>query len=366
VADSSSREPATASHRNLDLVRAIAVLIVVARHVVLYYDVPERPWFQHWPFGTAGVAIFFVHTSLVLMFSLDRQSVGGQPVHGPFLVRRIFRIYPLSVIAVVATVFVFHVADPGIIDARVVWANLGLVQNLVGVQSVLVVLWSLPLEMQMYLVLPFLFRLVKIRGWPVIAFVMLPSSILLASLEHLWKWLPTLVPYVPCFVAGVLSFAIWDRLRPRLPWPVIPATIAAGVLAYMLAYHRLHWHAVLAVPMCLALGLLLPLCREIPAGRLSRAAKVVATYSYGIYLFHDIYLRLFARLLAGRVPSLVLGPTTDPWVWLPVGVALAATALTSFGLYHLVERPFIRAGARLASRWRAAPAYAPPEIPKLG
>lgn len=366
MADSTARTVATASHRNLDLVRAIAVLIVVARHLVLYYDVPERPWFQHWPFGTAGVAIFFVHTSLVLMFSLERQSDGRRPVYGAFLIRRIFRIYPLSVLAVVATVFIFRVADPGTLDWGVVLANLGLVQNLVGVSSVLTPLWSLPLEMQMYLLLPFLFLLVKRRGWPVMAFVVLPSSILLAGLEHFLKALPTLIPYAPCFVAGVLSYAIWDRVRPRLPWQAVPATIVAGVLVYMLTYRWLHWKAVLAIPMCLALGLLLPLCRDLPEGRLSRAAKLVATYSYGIYLFHEVYLRLFARLLADRIPSLRLGPSTDPWVWLPVGLALAATALTSFALYHLVELPFMRAGARIASRWRAGPAYAPPDISKAG
>jgi peptidoglycan/LPS O-acetylase OafA/YrhL len=63
-------------------------------------------WIGGWDIswlGVVGVFMFFVHTSLVLMWSLGRK-----PHILDFFIRRIFRIYPLAVTAVLVTVL-FHI-----------------------------------------------------------------------------------------------------------------------------------------------------------------------------------------------------------------------------------------------------------------
>lgn len=71
---------------NLDVLRSVAVLLVLGVHVI------SR--FRHLDIrmGEFGVLIFFVHTTLVLMFSLERQraELPGQPLFVPFMVRRFF------------------------------------------------------------------------------------------------------------------------------------------------------------------------------------------------------------------------------------------------------------------------------------
>jgi peptidoglycan/LPS O-acetylase OafA/YrhL len=143
---------------NLDFMRAYAVMLVWIAHFgrTLGWKHGEAA------LGMFGVLIFFVHTSLVLMLSMER--TGPQPLG--FYIRRIFCIYPLSIITVLA-VLVFRVPCDswGTIwsypSLKTVLLNLALMQNLNGSPSVLAPLWSLSLEIQMYVLLPLLFILVR-------------------------------------------------------------------------------------------------------------------------------------------------------------------------------------------------------------
>jgi len=57
-------------------------------------------WAPTTSFGLFGVLIFFVHTCLVLMYSMERSGLNGSSLHKDFYIRRVFRIYPLSILAV--------------------------------------------------------------------------------------------------------------------------------------------------------------------------------------------------------------------------------------------------------------------------
>ena len=123
---------------NLDMLRSCAVLFVVFFHLLLVHQ--TTPW-NLWAIGHWGVIIFFVHTSLVLMCSLERHrgtSLGD--TYCDFLIRRAFRIYPLSVATVLVIVIlglpVAHLHAGTFfrvpIDAEVLASDMLLVQNVAG------------------------------------------------------------------------------------------------------------------------------------------------------------------------------------------------------------------------------------------
>jgi len=57
---------------NLDFLRAVAVLLVLADHPGRHF---QR--FQFGSLGLFGVLLFFVHTSLVLTYSMQRSHLAG-------------------------------------------------------------------------------------------------------------------------------------------------------------------------------------------------------------------------------------------------------------------------------------------------
>lgn len=132
-------------------------------HVAIFHD--AGAWVR--TLGAAGVAFFFVHTSLVLMQSLDRQT--QERVFVPFVVRRFFRICPVAVL-VTSAVIVFHIPQTMIHRHMISWnytlldviSNLTLAQNfVVPFTSIVPPAWSLSYEVQMYLLLPALYLMIR-------------------------------------------------------------------------------------------------------------------------------------------------------------------------------------------------------------
>jgi peptidoglycan/LPS O-acetylase OafA/YrhL len=81
----------------------------------------------------------------------------------------------------------------------------------------------------------------------------------------------------------------------------------------------------------------LPLFRQIRANWLVASSRVIAKYSYGIYLMHSFAIVLGLNIL--RDHSLGLRLLVE---------AVSLVVLTGLG-YHLLEHPLIRIGAKLAA-----------------
>jgi peptidoglycan/LPS O-acetylase OafA/YrhL len=90
---------------NLDILRSAAVLLVFFDHLLVVLGFDQTPALKKWgveSIGHFGVFMFFIHTSLVLMFSLERlRQAEPRALLRRFYIRRAFRIYPLSILVIV-------------------------------------------------------------------------------------------------------------------------------------------------------------------------------------------------------------------------------------------------------------------------
>lgn len=363
VADAPVRAPAAASidrsivveawssEPNLDALRAFAVLCVVARHLLTMFGVGAYRWFQPQALGTFGVVIFFVHTSLVLMLSLDRQQarrpLAPSRLYAGFLIRRLFRIYPLSIAAVLIIYFglvPFADADSsraGLAvaqDPRALVMNLLLIQDLMQSPLMELPLWSLPAEVQMYLVLPALYFLARARGFKVVMFVVWPLAVATAVVCKKVNPSITVGLFAPCFVAGVVCYLVLRTRRP-LPFWLFPVALAAILATYMVIYARAGMQAGLAILVTLGLAFAIPAFASLRSPAARRATHAVAKYSYGIYLFHSPCLWIaFGKLrFLGTAGSLA--------------AFVALTTIVVVASYHALEAPLIGVGKKIAQRW---------------
>jgi peptidoglycan/LPS O-acetylase OafA/YrhL len=313
---------------NLDLLRACAVTFVLVDHTLSCLGVHgisknELEWL-----GRLGVLFFFVHTCCVLMSSLERHK--GEGLVWRFFVRRAFRIYPLSIAAVLLVMIPPH-APP---LRPVEWlSNLALVQNLTFSRNAFGTLWSLPLEVQMYLFLPFLFLLMRRtkRLWPLLVLFAISIPVALWQPGHVDR--ASVLSYVPDFLPGVIAYWLFRQPMRRLPsWgvPILIGLITAGFLLHP-GWTFPAWIA------CLMLGVTIPLFRQISSHAVNRVTFQLAKYSYGIYLSHSLLL-------------VWMTPTART---LPLYLLLVAAA--SVVSYHAIEYPLIRLGRHFSRDMASAP-----------
>ncbi len=323
---------------NLDFIRAVAVILVVVDHTLLALHVRHISGINTSFVGLIGVWMFFVHTALVLMWSLERK-----PYTLDFYIRRVFRIYPLALTAIAAALltrapligtidnyFQYRSTSPGNLLATSL-----LVYNLVpaqlGFHPIVNVIWTLPLEIQMYLLLPVLFSFASRERtlWPLLLIWCLS-----VGLSYVYfKADMNFISAIPNFLPGVIAFVAFTRFRPSIPAWVFPPFLL--LLIYLVLKRS-------SVPsgwiLSLVLGLALPQFRSFKPSAFTLACNHLARYSYGIYLVHPFALVLGFYLL--RTHSLAL----------KLAVELATISVVSVAAYHLVEKPMIDLGSRLAAR----------------
>lgn len=272
-----------------------------------------------------------------------------------FWVRRIFRIYPLAILAVLVVV-TFRVPpwptfSYGWVGSRLLLENVLLVPN---TAVLLDPMWTLPIEVQMYVLLPLIYLAAK-RRWILRAGIMWVSCLGVACLaQHFMPpttaggpWTSNLRGHLylyvfsPCFAAGVFSFGMTmsKQRGVRLPgwvWPL-------GVVIILSVFHLLYLSSqregpYLDAPLALAIGVLYASVREFRWSALEKFSYWVAEYSYGIYLSHIVIFWIALKVMAH-----------DP-LWMRSAFLIAGSIGVPAILYRAFERPMIELGHRVAGQ----------------
>ena len=330
----------------LDSLRAVAVTLVLLDHLVETIGAASSPISIRiaWQLGRLGVILFFVHTTYVLMMSMQRRGLTGPTLVKDFYVRRGFRIYPLA-LAAVATVILFGIPrtpwsglHPELTPVTVL-SNVLLVQDLTSAPALLGPMWSLSPEVLMYLALPFLFLIVRARPlWSTVAALWFCAVIVAVVAESSGAPQLSVAYFAPCFMSGVVAF--WARERREGSWPFWAWALSlSSIIALYLGIGTLSEEVHVAAAAwccCLLMGVLLPGFAETGSRAVRVTSHVVAKYSYGIYLGHMIALWLAFSLLSEW-------PRVAQW-----GVFAAVVVALPYAGYHLIEEPLIQIGNRVA------------------
>ncbi len=345
-------EPVPNHEANLDFVRALAVLMVVAAHLGWFLGNIRFSFFEFSLLGRLGVVIFFVHSGIVNMLSIDRhvQRAGSYALFRSYMTRRCFRIYPLSIVVVSIVYFtgipVSHIntwsTAIGNHPRAEFLPSLLLLQNFVQFDQILEPLWSLPYEIQIYCLFPLIYlglrrfksSTILICTWAFFAavnHVLGPRLLKHGNVGHTFA-LPDMLFYFLWFLAGLYAYKEMQTSRRVLPFWTLPALLGFLCLVCTLSYDRNKF-----VFISLCLGLALPHVQECELRAVNRICGWVAKYSFGIYLLHD--------------PAIWLGFVRC--AHLPATVKTSIFLLTTFGgsvvFYHAVEYPMIRVGNQAAA-----------------
>ncbi len=358
----------------LDLLRALAIIVVVIYHAALFgFKLPGRVD----RFGWIGVDLFFVLSGYLIGGQLLAPLARDQRINlGRFFTRRALRIMP-AYFVVLAIYFSLPSWREYSEMSQPLWKFLLSVQNIaLHGGTAFSHAWSLAVEDQFYLALPFLLLFLFRRPG---AAIIIPCLIVFGGILlrtflawknpsidgggvsfrgfQAWIYYPTWTRLDP-LVFGVVLAAIekfrpiwWQHLINCAPWLWLPAL---GLIAYALYLGETDN---LTVSACvwqfplIAIGMAaLLVCAVSPRLFFRRVpipgAAFIASIAYSAYLIQKLVIRFVEQFCTRRNIALTSVPAL---ICVELFVYAAATIL-----FFIVERPFLQLRKRLAPRSRAS------------
>ena len=222
----------------LDVLRGLAALCVVFDHLSYYVLQPARWAIYGWfDFGDYGVFVFFIISGYIVPASLERKGSVRT-----FWVSRLFRLYPLYLLAVGLAVALWLVHLGGLRGAgsdpeTSVLSQLLMMSNVLAGPNLPNVVWSLSYEMVFYLLLTALFtaKVHRRSSWYALAFAaaavalggLLPQAYFSHGLSS-----PRLIALGADLVMLTgLAAAVVLRGKPRVLGAALAAAVAVALLA---------------------------------------------------------------------------------------------------------------------------------------
>ncbi len=285
------------SLEGLQMLRGIAALVVVLHHACSFVELPgifnASILGGLFSAGHLGVDIFFVLSGFIIAYAHPGGTAPGKI--GPYLLRRMLRIYPLYWIACLI-LFPFYFYLYAAEGEAVPWGQMTTDFFLLPSEyhPIIGVAWTLRFEVMFYaLYSAFLLR--KTVGW--LLWFLLALMILLVMAAGV-KLPPAasqlLSPYVLEFFAGVLACQAFTRMplsRAGYGWLIATGiSLISVIVAFELQLGRtyLMWNLMYgAASMPLVWGMAgFTWKRQGRFQPLWRLAALLGLYSYSIYLFH--------------------------------------------------------------------------------
>lgn len=364
----------------LEGLRGLAALYVVIGHICFLAD-PARllghtdhapaalqALMRPFQFGHLAVASFIVLSGFCLQLALFARSDGRLTKRKDFYLRRARRILPAYYACLFFSILVclnISAHEPTLqrflpVTTPNVLAHIFLVHNwrLDWMYKINGVLWSIAVEVQLYMLFPLLIRGVRQKG----RFVTFTVSSLIAFLamsnvpyaQKLYFW------YLPLFAAGIIACSLIYRpaIRPVFQKIFAWFTLVGGIWAA--TQYATHGDPLPNGDISIGLAVA-ALCYLLTSGGAPTLRKIIGcrplaalgTFSYSLYLMHHPILQIVYSLRPLKSEEGVFRYLV--WVGLPV------VLLFTYGFAQIFEIPFMskRRG------WNARPRRVPTTLPLL-
>lgn len=379
--------PAASDHVTfLDHFRGLAILLVFGFHALCAAfgtcTLPWDGWFRNFDvsrsfllffpltYGWIGVAIFFVISGFCIHLSYARSTPLSFQA---FFIRRLFRIYPPYLVALILFSTLIRPSNPPIESDN--WLSHALLLHNLSQEFYYAInssFWSIAVEAQLYLIYPLLVLMTKRWGWT-------SALIITGLIESILRVYGTYQGLLTDAPRGSCSWPQCGCIRDRsstgspgrsapgsrnviwtAPPPWSPRRFAAWLALLLLAgvFRPLVattwvWTA-LATLEGIAYFLSHPPSSRLLAHPLVRWLGKIGVISYSLYLLHQPLLGLLHKVFVSTGIIEHLHPILFFGICLAAGAPIAGLA---YGLYRLVELPWIARGKQLATAWlkRRAP-----------
>ncbi|WP_326914335.1 acyltransferase family protein [Sphingopyxis chilensis] len=358
----------------LDGLRGVAALWVVLGHMMILtgFRLPlmSKP--------DLGVDLFILLSGFLMMFQYrlraGREDWTAPATWGAFWTRRFFRLAPLFYVTLAAAliagpaIYADRVAIDGFLGQSLQPSERYLDGSLANIVLHLTFLfgflpdyafrtplpdWSLGLEMQFYLLFPFLVLLGRRFGWLTSAFIAAGGGVavaLLAAAAGLDYPMPSFLPLkLQLFLSGMLLAAGADESRPRL-WLRLGAAMLLAAIPIGGDQDLLHFavrellvFGFFALVHLRSLGVIDWISRLLG----SRPFHWLGELSYGAYLIHLLILQPVAAAVIGQFGT---GLGAIGRFALTGAIVIPATYVLAFVTYRLVELPGQRLGKAVIKR----------------
>lgn len=360
-------------HGYIDALRGLAIIGVLCIHTGFFAAPASAPLRWLADNGARGVQLFYVISACTLLMSIRKRAEREERPWLAYTIRRLARIMPMFYVAMLAYLLIAGLGPsywaprgvtPGAIISTALFAN---GWHPEWINAIVQGGWSIAIETNFYILLPFLALVITNLERAIIAFLIsLPISALLAA--QAWRLHPPqMAPYLaghftylwlpaqlPVFLAGMMLYYLLPSMTQWASGPARKSRAVMLLLGSLLAAACLTHDKVRGLPDFVAFALSFILLAGALAAWPTRLLvnpffRRIGQVSYSIYLLHYLFLQHIPSV-AGLLSQYHLRISPDVNYLLTLLMLLALSVGVGSLAYRFIEEPGMELGRRIIRR----------------